>query len=214
MFAIGDPTGDTDNSEIDIKSADVSDDGTTLSCILKVATTDGLFNKSTFRCHIDFHDEENSKFAGKDCDLRGNTVYRLGTNSECTTSDITLIYRVGMQGFSCMGLPSVMCSELETNADDDTDAFCDGTVNSDAAVSCTVTITGSLDDIADIRNAECSVGECLTDKDGTTGEYDAYGFFDSQYKGDGDRVFDTDDNKRPNAVSEVTTINLIDPTLP
>ena len=219
MFAIAlgiisDPTGDTDNPEIDIESADVSDDGTTLSCILNVATTDGLLNKSTFGCHIDFDDEENSDFAGKGCDLPASTPYRLGTNSLCTTSDIGLTYRVGKRGGSCTGLPSVMCSELETNAEDDTDAFCDGTVDSDAAVSCTITITGSLDDIADVRDAECSVGECLTDKDGTTGEYDVYGFLDSQYKGDRDHVLDTDDNRKPNAVSEVTTITLIDPTLP
>jgi len=211
---ISDPTGDTANAEIDIESADVTDDGTTLSCILKVATTDGLLNKSTFRCHIDFDDEENSDFAGKGCDLAASTAYRLGTNSLCTTSDITLTYRIGKRGGSCTGLPSVMCSELETDDEDDTDELCDGEVESDAAVSCTITLTASLDDIADVRDAQCSAGECLTDKDGTTGEYEAYGFFDSQIKRDRDRVLDTDDNKKPNDVGEVTTLNLIDPTLP
>ncbi len=59
------------------------------------------------------------------------------------------------------------------------------------------------------------MGECLTDKDGTTGEYDVYGFFESKYrKADRDHVVDTDDNRMPNVVGEVTTITLIDPTLP
>ena len=212
---ISDPTGDTDNPEIDIELVDVFDDGTTFFCILNVATTAGLLNKSTFRCHIDFDDEENSDFAGKGCDLPASTPYRLGTNSLCTTSDIALIYRVSKRGFSCTGLPSIMCSELETDAEGDTDAFCDGTVGSDAAVSCTISLRGSLDDIADVRDAECSVGECLTDKDGATGEYDVYGFFESKYsKGDRDHVLNTDDNEKPNVEGEVTTITLIDPTLP
>jgi hypothetical protein len=209
-----DPTGDTDNSEIDIESADVSDDGTTLSCILKVATTDGLKNKSTFRCHIDFDDEENSDDAGKGCNLAADMAYRLGTNSLCTTSDIALTYRIGRRGGTCSGLPSVICSEVETDDQGGVDGSCDGLVNSDPVVSCTITITASLDDIADVRDAECSVGECLTDMDGTTGEYDVYGFFDSQIKNDRDRAPDTDDNLKPNDLGEVTTLNLIDPTLP
>ncbi len=44
-------------------------------------------------------------------------------DDEKIRADIALTYRIGKRGGSCSGLPSVTCSELETDAEDDTDAF-------------------------------------------------------------------------------------------
>ena len=213
-LVIADPTDDAPDN-IDIASVEISEDGTDLTCVFNLdeTGTGGLLNKSTFRCHIDFDDEENSDFAGKGCDLAADTAYRLGTNSLCTTSDLTMTYRPTKRGGFCTGLPNIICVEEETNGDGDTDALCDGTVNSKDAVSCKITITGDLADIATVWDAQCDgESECLTTITDRTndGEFDVFMFFDSQLKSDRDRVPDTDDNNKPNVLGEVVDVTLPD----
>ena len=213
-LVIADPTDDAPDN-IDIASVEISEDGTDLTCVFNLdeTGTGGLLNKSTFRCHIDFDDEENSAFAGKGCNLADDTPYRLGTNQLCTTSDITMTYRPTKRGGKCTGLPNIICVEEETDGDGDTDALCNGKVGGDDAVSCTITITGSLADIATVWDAQCDgESECLTTITDRTndGEFDVFMFFDSQLKSDRDRVPDTDDNNKPNVLGEVVDVTLPD----
>ena len=184
--------GDTDNEEIDISSVQVSDDGTDLSCMLFIATDSGLKNKSTFRCHFDFDDLENSDEAGKGCDLALDTDYSLGTNSLCTTSDITLTYRPTRRGGICTGLNSIICSQQGLDGDGVVIDLND--CDNDGEVFCKINITASLADLDAAWESECRTDDdCLTsatDKDNNV-EYDVFMFFDTQIKGDRDRLPDT-----------------------
>ena len=85
----------------------------------------------------------------------------------------------------------------------------------DAVAAFGVAVDLSADLQPAVRDAECDDGsnECLTNKDGN-GDYDVFMFFDSQFRGDRDRVPDTDDNNKPNDPSETVTIGLTDPALP
>jgi len=212
-----DPTGDADN-QIDVLSAEATHDGSNIECVLNINSgTDGLRNNSTFQCKIDFDDLEDEADIG--CDANGNGIvggetFNIGNenNDVCTTSDLTLSYRVGKRGGSCTGLPSIACSVEEVDGDGDTDNTCDGKVGGDDAVICRVIMTGDLNDIADVRDVECpSSGDCLTDVE-MNGDYDTYMFFTSKRKNDRDRVLDTDDNRKPNETCEVVHVRLNDPT--
>ena len=223
--------GDTNNPEIDITLVEVDNDGTDFSCMLFIATANanGLLNKSTFRCHIDFDDLESEAAVGRGqsgCDANndGDTsdTFRLGSNHTenggigpyCTTSDITLTYRVSRRGGSCTGLPSVSCSEQEFDegAEVAGDTDCNGEDTSSNPLtdaSCKITITASLADLDAAWESECRTDDdCLTsatDKD-TNDEYDVFMFFDSQRKSDRDRVPNTSpDTTKPDDASEVVT---------
>jgi hypothetical protein len=206
-------------ADIDINSVEVTQTDSTLDCKIEVASSIyGLSNNSMFQCRIDFDDFEDEGVSG--CDANGNGViagetYNIGSenNGTCGTSDIELSFRVKNNGGSCTGLPSVVCSEEEVGADGNPDDTCDGDVGGEDATFCYITISASLDDIADIRDVECPLaGNCLTDKDGN-GDYDVFMFFRSNLRNDQDRLPNTDDNRDPNELDEVGRITLTDPTI-
>ena len=216
--------------EIDIDMVHVSHDGTDLTCEIVVASgTTGLENKSSFRCHIDFHDEEFEDLvnlptgcdsADLDTDIETDQGFRLGTNGVCTTSDITLTYRTGngRRGGSCTGTGTEIgnggCSIEEFDSGGVFGNFdCDGSAGPDA--TCVITIVADLDAIAAVRDAECDENECLTNKDGDTGEYGAYMFFDTQHKGDRDRAPNTiPPTTKPDDVTEAVVFTFMDPPPP
>jgi hypothetical protein len=206
-------------ADIDINSVEVTQTESTLDCMIEVASgTDGLTNRSMFQCRIDFDDFEDEGVSG--CDANGDGVmagqtYNIGSenNGTCGTSDIELSFRVMNNGGSCTGLPSVVCSEEEVDADGNPDDACDGHVDEADATFCYITISASLDDVADIRDVECPLaGDCLTDKDGN-GDYDVFMFFRSNLRNDQDRLPNTDDNRDPNELDEVGRITLTDPNI-
>ena len=225
---VSDPENDAPD-EIDVTLASLSQGGSDVSCMLTIASdTTGLKPKTDFKCHIDFDDEESEAEAGKgasgcdsDVDVAGGDgdfedFYRLGDNGVCTTSDLTMAYRIGRRGGLCTGLPSIICSEEETDVDGDIDNDCDGDVGGDDAVFCKITLTGDVEDIADAWDAQCEDGndECLTtvsDKLGN-GEFEVLVFWQTKLKKDRDRVPDTDDNQKPNEAGEVEMVALDDPT--
>ncbi len=122
----------------------------------------------------------------------------------------------GKKDPTCTGLPLIVCSEEEVDADGDTDNDCDGKVGIDDAVSCKITLTGDVEDIADAWDLECAFGddECLTtvSSKGLDGEFDVYVFWETHRKGDSDRIPGTDDNQNPNSTDEAVVTRLDDPT--
>jgi len=179
-------------------------------CILTVKSGgEGLVERSMFQCHLDFDDLEDEGFSG--CDANGNGVvagenYRVSdeNNGECEPSDLVLSYRIRKNGPSCTGLPSVTCTERETDEQFNSDSVCNGEVGGVAAAECAITLRVHRTEVDDLRDTACpNPGDCLTDKD-PLGNYGVYWYFTSKIRGARDRFPNTDDNGPPNSPSEVT----------
>ncbi len=215
---VNDSVTDAGDPAIELTSVEVRRDQELFVCVLNVASgSGGLVKKSAFICNIDFHDNELERTARcrANDDRDFNDLYKLGNNGVCPTADISLTYEIKTRGGGCEGLPSIVCAEEEVDAEGDIDEMCDGDVSGDDAVSCSISVTASLDDIADFRDEECDDVslECLTTKDGATGNYDVLVFFESSLKKNLDQVPDTDDKNVPNEIRETKVITLTDPTL-